>query len=170
MKFSSTTHYLIYNILTNRYIKSKQNVLEKVKFYKNPKTWIWISENFEAYFIHHSTVIKSGEMSGALVRKQPERKAKKRAQESMANSKSEKFSKVPRKRQFKSKMAMNPTSFDLIGELISNYGEITGTSLVHEIFSYLDFSTLQQIRLVRQSWNFFLTKDLKYGCYKKFFL
>lgn len=76
----------------------------------------------------------------------------------MANSKSEKFSKVPR-RQSKSKMTMNPTSFDPIGELLSNFGEITGESLAHEIFSYLDFSTLQQIRLVRQSWNFFLTKD-----------
>ena len=54
---------------------------------------------------------------------------------------------------------MNPTSFDPVGELLSNYGEITGKNLVHEIFSYLDFSTLQQIRLVRQSWNFFLAKD-----------
>ena len=97
-------------------------------------------------------------MSGGLVRKQPERKAKKRSQESMANSKSEKFSKVPR-RQSKSKMTTNSTSFDPIGELLSNYGEITGESLAHEIFSYLDFSTLQQIRLVRQSWNSFLTKD-----------
>ena len=54
---------------------------------------------------------------------------------------------------------MTPTSFDPIDELLSNYGEITGKNLVHEIFSYLDFSTLQQIRLVRQSWNFFLAKD-----------
>ena len=100
-------------------------------------------------------------MSGALVRIQPERKAKKRTQESMANSKSEKFLKVPRKRQSKSKMTMNSTSFDLIGELLSNYGEITGENLVHKILSYLDFSTLQQTRLVRQSWNFFLIKDQK---------
>ena len=97
-------------------------------------------------------------MSGALLRKQPDRKAKKRTQESMANSKSEKFSKVPR-RQSKSKMTMDLTSFDPIDELLSNYGEITGKSLAHEIFSYLDFSTLQKIRLVHKSWNFFLTND-----------
>jgi len=76
----------------------------------------------------------------------------------MANSKSEKFSKVPR-RQSKSKMTMDLTSFDPIDELLSNYGEITGKSLAHEIFSYLDFSTLQKIRLVHKSWNFFLTND-----------
>ena len=100
-------------------------------------------------------------MSGDLVRKQPERKAKKRSQESMANSKSKKFSKVPR-RQSKSKMTMNPTSFDPIGELLSNYGEITGESLAHEIFSYLDFSTLQQIRLSSSSvLEFFLDQGSK---------
>ena len=52
-----------------------------------------------------------------------------------------------------------PIEFDLIGELLSNYGEITGGNIVRQIFSYMDFSTLQESRLVSQSWNLFLIND-----------
>ena len=51
--------------------------------------------------------------------------------------------------------------FDLIGELLSNYGEMTGGNITREIFSYLDFSTLQRGRLVAKSWNHFLANDKK---------
>ena len=75
-------------------------------------------------------------------RKQPDRIAKKRTHEMMiAKSK--------------------PRKFDLIGELLSNYGEMTGGNITHEIFSYLDFSALQQSRLVSKSWNHFLVNDKK---------
>ena len=75
-------------------------------------------------------------------RKQSERIAKKRTHEMMM-AKSE------------------PIKFDLIGELLSNYGEMTGGNITREIFSYLDFSTLQQGRLVAKSWNHFLSNDKK---------
>ena len=75
-------------------------------------------------------------------RKQSERIAKKRTHEMMM-AKSE------------------PINFDLIGELLSNYGEMTGGNIVHQIFSYMDFSTLQQSRLVSQSWNLFLINNKK---------
>ena len=74
-------------------------------------------------------------------RKQPDRILKKRTREMMAKSK-------PRKK-------------DIIGELLSNYGEMTGGNITREIFSYLDFSTLQQGRLVAKSWNHFLSNDKK---------
>ena len=51
--------------------------------------------------------------------------------------------------------------FDLIGELLSNYGDMTGGNIVLEIFSYLDFSTLQRGFLVANSWNHFLANDKK---------
>jgi len=51
-----------------------------------------------------------------------------------------------------------PKTFDMIGDWISNYG-MTGENLAHWIFSYLDFSTLQQGRLVCKSWCRFLTND-----------
>ena len=65
-------------------------------------------------------------------RKQPDRSSKKRTREMMAKSK--------------------PKKFDIIGELLSNYGEMTGRNISREILSYLDFSTLQQgtIHLRRQ--------------------
>lgn len=73
-------------------------------------------------------------------RKQSERIAKKRTHEMMiAKSK----------------------PIDLIGELLSNYGEMTGGNIVRQIFSYMDFSTLQQSRLVSQSWNLFLINNKK---------
>ena len=75
-------------------------------------------------------------------RKQSERIAKKRTHEMMIE---------------KSK----PIKFDLIGELLSNYGEMTGGNIVRQIFSYMDFSTLQQSRLVSQSWNLFLINNKK---------
>ena len=54
-----------------------------------------------------------------------------------------------------------PIKFDLIGEFLSNYGEMTGGNIIRQIFSYMDFSTLQQSRLVSQSWNLFLINDKK---------
>ena len=72
-------------------------------------------------------------------RKQPDRISKKRANEMMAK----------------------PRKFDIIGQLQSNYGEMTGGNICREIFGYLDFSTLQQGRLVSKSWNFFLSNDKK---------
>ena len=51
--------------------------------------------------------------------------------------------------------------FDLIGELLSNYGDMTGGNIVLEIFSYLDFSTFQRGLLVANSWNHFLANDKK---------
>ena len=74
-------------------------------------------------------------------RKQPDRILKKRTREMMAKSK--------------------PRKFDIIGEVLSNYGEMTGGNITREIFSYLDFSTLQQGRLVAKSWNHFLSNDKK---------
>merc|ERR1712080_99036 len=53
---------------------------------------------------------------------------------------------------------MKPRQFDIIGEWISNYG-MTGANLTQWIFSYLDFSSLQQGRLVRKGWCHFLTYD-----------
>jgi len=46
----------------------------------------------------------------------------------------------------------------MIGEWNSNYG-LTGANLIRWIFSYLDFSSLQQGRLVCKSWHQFLTND-----------
>ena len=74
-------------------------------------------------------------------RKQPDRILKKRTREMMVKSK--------------------PRKFDIIGEVLSNYGEMTGGNITREIFSYLDFSTLQQGRLVAKSWNHFLSNDKK---------
>ena len=72
-------------------------------------------------------------------RKQPDRIAKKRTNEMM---------------MAKSK----PRKFDLIGELLSNYGE---PDITREIFSYVDFTTLQQSQLVSKSWNHYLANDKK---------
>ena len=54
-----------------------------------------------------------------------------------------------------------PEKFDIIGELLENYGEMTGGNISREILSNLDFSTLQQGRLVSKSWNGFLSNDKK---------
>ena len=71
-------------------------------------------------------------------RKQPDSISKKRTREMMPKSK--------------------PRKFDIIGELLSNYGEMTGENISREILSYLDFSTLQQGRLVSKSWNVYCGK------------
>ena len=51
-------------------------------------------------------------------------------------------------------------SFDIVGNLLCNYG-MTGEDLAHEIFSYLDFSSIQDSRLVSKPWNLFLSNDRK---------
>ena len=51
-------------------------------------------------------------------------------------------------------------SFDIVGNLLCNYG-MTGEDITHEIFSYLDFSSIQDSRLVSKSWNLFLSNDRK---------
>ena len=48
--------------------------------------------------------------------------------------------------------------FDIIGDLISKYG-MTGENVAHQIFSQLDFSSLQQGQLVCKTWNRFLAND-----------
>ena len=64
-------------------------------------------------------------------------------------------------RQVKKKRKMEePESFDIVGNFLYNYG-LTGENLAHEIFSYLDFSPIQDSRLVCKSWNIFLSKDRK---------
>ena len=64
-------------------------------------------------------------------------------------------------RQVKKKRKMKePKSFDIVGNFLYNYG-LTGENLAHEIFSYLDFSSIQGTRLVCKSWNRFLSKDRK---------
>ena len=50
--------------------------------------------------------------------------------------------------------------FDIVGNLLCNYG-MTGEVLAHEIFCYLDFSSLQDSRLVSKTWNLFLSNDRK---------
>ena len=51
-------------------------------------------------------------------------------------------------------------SFDIVGNLLCNYG-MTGEDLAHEIFSYLDFSSIQDSRLVTKPWNHFLINNRK---------
>ena len=51
-------------------------------------------------------------------------------------------------------------SFDIVGNLLCNYG-MTGEDLAHEIFSYLDFSSIQDSRLVSLPWNLFLSNNRK---------
>jgi len=55
--------------------------------------------------------------------------------------------------------AKKPRKVDIVGELLSHYGEITGENLTRQIFSYLDFSSFQQGRLVCKIWNHFLVTD-----------
>ena len=66
---------------------------------------------------------------------------------------------IAKKRTYEMMMAKSkPRKFDLIGELLSNYGE---PDITREIFSYVDFTTLQQSRLVSKSWNHYLANDKK---------
>ena len=48
--------------------------------------------------------------------------------------------------------------FDMIGDWTSNYGS-TGANLARQIFSHLDFSSLQQGLLVSKCWYHYLTND-----------
>ena len=50
--------------------------------------------------------------------------------------------------------------FDIVGNLLCIYG-MTGEDLAHEMFSYLDFSSIQESRLVSKPWNIFLNNDKK---------
>ena len=43
-----------------------------------------------------------------------------------------------------------PRSFDIVGNLLCNYG-MTGENLVHEIFSYMDASSLEGKEFCRSS-------------------
>ena len=64
-------------------------------------------------------------------------------------------------RQVKKKRKMEvPESFDLVGNLLGNYG-LTGENLAHQLFCSLDFSSIQDSRLVCKSWNIFLSNDRK---------
>ena len=64
-------------------------------------------------------------------------------------------------RQVKKKRKLEvPENFDLVGNLLSNYG-LTGENLAHQMFFYLDFSSIQDSRLVCKSWNLFLSNDRK---------
>ena len=64
-------------------------------------------------------------------------------------------------RHVKKKRKMEvPESFDLVGKLLGNYG-MTGENLAHQIFCSLDFSSIQDSRLVCKSWNIFLSNDRK---------
>ena len=49
-------------------------------------------------------------------------------------------------------------NFDIVGVFLSNYG-MTGENIALQIFSNLDFSSLQNGLLVCETWNQFLTKD-----------
>ena len=49
-------------------------------------------------------------------------------------------------------------NFDVVGVFLSDYG-MTGENIAHQIFSNLDFSSLQNGLLVCETWNQFLTKD-----------
>ena len=51
-------------------------------------------------------------------------------------------------------------NFDIIGNLFCNYG-LTGKNLVHDIFSYMDVSSIQGGHLVCKTWNLFLINDRK---------
>ena len=49
-------------------------------------------------------------------------------------------------------------NFDIVGVFLSDYG-MTGENIALQIFSNLDFSSLQNGLLVCETWNQFLTKD-----------
>ena len=66
----------------------------------------------------------------------------------------------PDRRVKKKRKMEEPESFDIVGNFLYNYG-MTGENLAHEIFSYLDFSSIQDSRLVCKSWNLFLSNDRK---------
>ena len=49
-------------------------------------------------------------------------------------------------------------NFDIVGVFLSDYG-MTGENIALQIFSNLDFSSLQNGLLVCETWNQFLTND-----------
>ena len=52
------------------------------------------------------------------------------------------------------------SNFDIIQVLLANFsGDWTGANISREIFSYLDFGTLMQVRSVCKTWNDFLTNE-----------
>jgi len=57
-------------------------------------------------------------------------------------------------RKLKEKRETDSTKFDIVGELLWNY-----SLPAREIFSYMDFSSLQEGRLVCKLWNYFLVND-----------
>ena len=66
------------------------------------------------------------------LRKQPDRRLKKKRKMEMP----ENLEIFKRKREFV------PRNFDIVGNLLCNYG-MTGSNLVRDIFSYMDISSLQ---------------------------
>ena len=77
-----------------------------------------------------------------VIRKQPGRRVKRKSKDSESTAES----------------APESNQFNMIGDLISNYG-MTGENVAHQIFSQLDFSSLQQGQLVCKTWNRFLAND-----------
>ena len=64
-------------------------------------------------------------------------------------------------RQVKKKCKLEkPKSFDIVGNFLYNYG-LPGQNPAHDIFSYLDFPSIQDSRLVCKSWSIFLSNDKK---------
>lgn len=86
------------------------------------------------------------------LRKQPDRRVKKKRKLETP----ENFDISKRK---KPKLE-DPENFDIIGTLLCNYG-LTGESLARQIFSYMDFSSIERGRFVCKSWNVFLINDKK---------
>ena len=53
-------------------------------------------------------------------------------------------------------------NFDIIDALMNKFsGDWTGANISRQIFSYLDFASLMEGRLVCKSWNNYLTQDRK---------
>ena len=85
------------------------------------------------------------------LRKQPDRQVKKRRKIEIPENLD--VSKKKRKLE-------ESGNFDIIGNLFCNYG-LTGKNLVHDIFSYMDVSSIQGGHLVCKTWNLFLINDRK---------
>jgi len=86
------------------------------------------------------------------LRKQPDRRVKKKRKlETPENFDIDKR---------KTRKLEDPENFDIIGSLLCNYG-LTGENLAREIFSYMDFSSIEGGHFVCKSWNIFLINDKK---------
>ena len=86
------------------------------------------------------------------LRKQPDRRVKKKRKlETPKNFDIDKR---------KTRKLEDPENFDIIGSLLCSYG-MTGENLARDIFSYMDVSSIEEVRLVCKSWNIFLTNDEK---------